>query len=580
MNKFDHYVSLSRWRAEQHPDKCAYVYLDHLGAETEWITYADIDRKARSLAVELMAHKAQNERVLILLPSDTSYIIAFFGCLYAGATAVTLTVPNTREQFNRILKSAEESGAKFVLTTSGTYDFIHKFFQGQMGKTLELPDSWFKIDTLLADKSTDWNMPPIEEETIAYLQFSSGSTAAPKGVVITHKNLMQQGEYLKQWCGVEDEDVVVSWLPPFHDMGLIFGLLQSFYSGTTCYYMNPLTFIRKPIRWLEALSRYRGTATAAPNFAYDLCCETFKAEEAAGLDLSNWTAAINGSEPVRHKTMERFSRLFAPYGFKSNAFSPSYGMAEAILGVTSGERLRGPVCRKVDLEKFEQNEVCFVNEGAEKSLDVVSCGKPKMDMIVKIVDPSTLIPKSVNQVGEIMIKGRTIAKGYWNNELATKETFNVMLSTGEGPFLRTGDLGFLDENHELYITGRCKDLIIIRGKNHAPPAIEESVSESAKEIRNNYVAAFSTEIDGEERLIIVAEIIPEFRKDLNSDLIANTIFGRIAKDHGVSVYEIVFIEGGKFPKTSSGKVERQTCKNLYLSNQFAVISKHRNKLYS
>jgi acyl-CoA synthetase (AMP-forming)/AMP-acid ligase II len=360
----------------------------------------------------------------------------------------------------------------------------------------------------------------------------------------------------------EADSVIVSWLPHFHDMGLVYGVLGPIFAGVACYLMPPVTFMQKPLRWLQAISTFKGTHSAAPNFAYDLCVRKIKPEDLPALDLSRWAVAVNGAEPIRIETLTRFTAAFGAAGLRDTAFCPGYGLAEATLKVTATPRGRGPVCLTVDGAALDRGQVAVVEPGQPGARTLVSCGMTAIDTDVVIVDPAARRRCDAGAVGEVWVAGSIVAAGYWNRPADTADTFGARLADEDGgPFLRTGDLGFL-HGGELYIAGRLKDLIIIRGQNHYPQDIEQTVESLGPSLRSHGCAAFSLDADGEERLIVAQEIEREARGADLTDL-AGRIRQAVAEAHEVHVYDVVILRAGALPRTSSGKIRRQACRRAY-----------------
>jgi len=570
MEHFKDYIALSRYRAEKSGLSTCYTMLDSFGRETRTINYLELDRKARALAAELQAQLAAGERVILLLNNGLDYLQAFFGCLYSGMIAVTLHPPTSAEQLLRLKHIIKDSGASCILTTSGIQRQLHEKVES-MHALIKL--NWMNVDDVSDSLADSWREPRVDRDTVAFLQYTSGSTGSPKGVVVSHGNLLFQGEYMKAGFGLTEQDVYVSWLPLFHDMGLILGALQPFYMGIPSYLMDSISFLKRPHIWLQTISKYGATITAAPNFAYDLCVENFKPEHYEGVDLSAWKVAVNAAEPVRNNTILKFSELFSKYGFHHDSFNPSYGLAETTLAVSSGERFRGPIVRKVDGGCFEKGDIVF-SENAERTVEVVSSGKLWGGIDLKIVNPETKISLNTNKIGEIWVRGDTVAKGYWKKPHVTEETFKATVANKDAPnkhFVRTGDLGFIDADGYLYITSRVKDLIIIRGKNHAPNDIELSVLDCSEAIHRRHLAAFSVLEDKYEKLVVVAQLDARKSAGIDCKLLAKRINRQVMKDHAVKPHEILLIHKCSFPKTTSGKVRRQQCKQVYLADEFPVL---------
>jgi acyl-CoA synthetase (AMP-forming)/AMP-acid ligase II len=407
---------------------------------------------------------------------------------------------------------------------------------------------------------------------IAILQYTSGSTSLPKGVVISHANLMATLSYSAEvWVGTQENPVAVSWLPPFHDLGLIFGILQPIFSGFPLYLMSPLSFLQKPRRWLAAISRYKGTLSAAPNFAYDLCVSSISRDRGAGLDLSSWKMAGNAAEPIRARTIERFSKAFEAFGFRREAFSCGYGLAEATLAVCGSDWKRAPTVIDVDTQALESGHVVLASAAARTVRSFVGCGKPQSTAIseIAIVDPATKIRCQPDRAGELWVRGAGIAQGYWMKPDDTREIFEARLAdTNDGPFLRTGDLGFILDG-EVFITGRLKEVLIVRGRCLYPHDLEMTVQETHQALRIGCGAAFSVEVEEQERVVIVQEIDSR-RVSLNLTELHRCAQRALFERHGVTA-EVIFVKRGTVPKTSSGKIRRADCRASYLQQRLDFV---------
>ena len=563
-------VDLLRFRALYQPDKRAYTFLlDGETSETH-LTYQELDQKARAIGVWLQSMDAEGERVLLLYPSGLEYITAFFGCLYAGAIAVPAYPPHGKRKLPQLRTIVSDAQAKFALTTQS----IHATAERLFAPAPELKFlRWLVTEDLIDDMGDDWHKPLIKEDTVAFLQYTSGSTGAPKGVMLNHANLLYNQRMIKKAFRHTTDTIVVGWLPLYHDMGLIGNVFQPLYVGIPCILMSPNHFMQQPLRWLSAISRYKATTSGAPNFAYDLCVQKSSPEQRATLDLNHWRVAFNGAEPVRSETLDRFAKAFSSYGFHREAFYPCYGLAEATLLVAGGEQKDPPVIRSIEGTAFEQNRIIEVKPSDESARLLVSCGKTVLNQELLIVQPETTIPCLNGEVGEIWIKGQNIAQGYWRQPEETAHTFGAWLSdTGTGPYLRTGDLGFLQDN-ELFVTGRLKDLIIIRGRNHYPQDIELTVEESHQALRSGGCVAFSTEADSEEQLMIVAEVERHHLKNLDVEVVGAAIQQAIAEEHEVQVYVTILIKPGNLPLTSSGKKKRHVCRHQFREGNRAIVGK-------
>jgi acyl-CoA synthetase (AMP-forming)/AMP-acid ligase II len=534
---------------------------------------------------------ATGERVLLLYPSGLEYIAAFFGCLYAGAIAVTAYPPHLHRSLDRVEAIVADAQAAVALTTSAFLAKTAQWF-------VDAPDlatlCWLATDALATIEDT-WQEPHIDSNSLAFFQYTSGSTGTPKGVMLSHANLLHNVSMLQSTGQHTEHDVVVGWLPLYHDMGLIGTILHPMYVGCPSILMAPIAFLQRPYRWLQAISRYGATISCGPNFAYDLCVRKVSSEQRARLDLHSWNMAFNGAEPIRPDTLERFSQTFASCGFRHEAFYPCYGLAEATLIVAGGQQAAPPVVHSVQKSALEQQQAAFPASDLAVAQALVGCGQAlSAQQQIVIVDPDSQTLCPPDHIGEIWVAGPSVARGYWNRPAETAETFQAYLRTGEGPFLRTGDLGFLHAG-ELFITGRRKDVMIIRGSNHYPQDIELTVEQSHPALRPNCGAAFSVDIDGEERLVIVQEVerryqpsqphVPERRcveveprlqlalsHKLDLNQVSSKIRHTVAEHHGVQPYAVLLLRVGSIPKTSSGKIQRQACRAAYLEQRLVVVS--------
>jgi amino acid adenylation domain-containing protein len=573
-------VDLLRSRSGQHAERTAYVFLQDGEEESERRTYGELDARARALAVRLWERGVMpGDRVLLLFPPGLDFIDAFFGCLYAGVVAVPCYPPRPGRDQPRLKAILEDAGARFALGTAAITSKL---------ESLAADDPRIaRLERIVAEAvpsalAERWARPAIAEETLAFLQYTSGSTATPKGVMVTHGNLLFMEDLIAEVFEQGEESVVVGWLPVYHDMGLIGNVLQPLWLGASCVLMSPVAFLRRPRRWLEAIAKYRATTSGGPNFAYELCVERIGEDERRGLDLSSWRVAFNGAEPVRASTLERFADAFAGAGFRRQAFRPCYGLAEATL-LVSGSRSSGePMVLEIRAEALERGRAEAAEEEG-RSVRLVGSGRVPADQPVAIVDPETRQRHGDGQVGEIWVRGPGVAAGYWNRPEETAETFGAMLDgtgDGTGPWLRTGDLGFLSDG-ALFITGRLKDLIILRGRNHYPQDLELTAERAAPGLPVGSGAAFAVEVEGEERLVVVQELAPRARPDAAAlEETAAAIRRSIAEEHEVQVYEVLLVKAGTIPKTTSGKIQRRLCRSMVLDGTLEAVGRSRPSLPS
>lgn len=581
-------IGILNWRAQQQPDQPAYTFLLDGESEEATLTYAQLNRHARAIAARLQAMGVTNgRRALLLYQPSLDYVAAFMGCLYAGAVAVPSYPPDPfrmERTFPRFHAIVTDSAASAVLTTAMILDLAGELFD-------EHPDLQplrrLATDEIPDDEADAWQPPTVNGSTLAFLQYTSGSTAQPKGVMLTHDNLLANLAMIREGFGITPDDVGMIWLPPYHDMGLIGGVLQPLYAGVNVILMSPLDFLQRPLRWLRAISRYRATVSGGPNFAYDLAARKVTDAQKATLDLSTWKVAFNGAEPVRRETMERFSQVFAPCGFRPEAFYPCYGLAEGTLIVSGGRRGQGARYARVKASALGAGQAVPAAEDDPDGQPAVSCGAALGEERILIVDPETRQPLPDGQVGEVWVTGPNVAVGYWNRPQETAETFHAvpepaadanfsekLASVAEARFLRTGDLGFILDG-ELFIAGRIKDLIIIDGQNHYPQDIELTVEKSHPALRPGCAAAFPITVDGQECLAVAVEVAKNLRPAqdgqatsddaLDPEALRAAIRRAVTAGHDLRVHAIALLKAGSIPKTSSGKIQRHACRHGFLS---------------
>jgi len=551
--------------AAEQPDGEAFTFLADGEREAASLTRGELDRKARAIG-GLLQRMDHRERALLLYPPGLDFIAAFFGCLYSGTIAVPAYPPSSVKTQPRLRSIVRDARPRVVLTTGVLAQRVERL-------TSQIPElrdaAWQRTDELPVGMEEDWTAPLLGPDTLAFLQYTSGSTATPRGVMVSHGNLLHNQEMIRTAFGQSAESVIVGWLPLYHDMGLIGNVLQPLFVGGRCILMSPVAFLQRPVRWLAAISRYRATTSGGPNFAYDLCARKIAAADREVLDLSTWSLAFNGAEPVRAETLERFAATFAPQGFDRRAFYPCYGLAEATLFVTGGESGRPPLLRTVSATALERDRGVDEEAGAS-GRTLVGCGHPWSGQDLLVVDPETAVPCAAGQVGEIWVAGPSVAQGYWDLPEETERVFGAFTRDGRGPCLRTGDLGFVHDG-ELFVTGRLKDLIILRGRNLYPQDLEATAERSHPALRPGCGAAFAVDRNGEERLVIFQEVEREARAE--AGVISSAIRQAIAEEHEIQAYEIVVLPPGAVPKTSSGKVQRHASRQLYLAGELPALGR-------
>jgi acyl-CoA synthetase (AMP-forming)/AMP-acid ligase II/acyl carrier protein len=551
-------VALLHAQAHDRGAATVYRYLEDGESETRSITFAELELEARAVAARLQETAAPGDRALILAEDAIDFISAFTGCQLARVIAVPVSPPFPSQRGRRVetLRAiARNCGARIVLTS------WPREFQARVESVApELADlRWIAVDDVPGDAVAEFRPRPVRSDDVAFLQYTSGSTSTPKGVVVTHHMLVHNEAYIQRATRIGDDDVQVSWLPLFHDMGLIGAVLQPLYSGMQTVFMPPSAFARRPLNWLQAISRYRATVTAAPDSAYRLCVEKITPQERAGLDLRSWRLALNGAEPLAASTLDAFATTFGPCGFDRRSLYPTFGLAECTLMATGSEPQAGARTLTVHADALHEGRVVT---GGDKVL--IGCGKAIMHRRVEIVDPSTSLTAEPGAVGEIWLAGPDVAGSYWDLPEESERVFKATLAdTGDGPFLRTGDLGFIRDG-ELYVTGRLKDVIIVAGRNHYPQDIEATVLSVHGSLVDGACTAFSVQRDGRELVVVVAEMqTGRLRRGVDVEALARRITSAVASEHGIAVAEVVLANRKSVPRTSSGKLQRTACRAAY-----------------
>ncbi|WP_238861420.1 fatty acyl-AMP ligase [Clostridium sp. YIM B02569] len=534
----------------------------------EEITYKDLMKQVIKFASYLQAYECKNQRGLIFLSPSINYIVSFLGLIFAHAIAVPAYTIKNDADYDAIKSILESSKSEFIITNNECMGKLQEYLGDKIEEICLI-----NIDEILAsDEEYEWNKEIYSFSDIAYLQYTSGSTRNPKGVRVTYKNIISNEDIMVREFKVDSNDVLVNWLPFNYDMGLIGNILLSLYSGATCVFMKPELFMQYPINWIKAISKYKGSIVFAPNFAYELCINNIKDEDLAGVNLSCLKYAVNGAEPTRSNTLVNFQNKYEKYGLKRNVINACYGLAEATLAVTITEFQTEYKSKTLNPKLLEKGIV----KVEEVGINVLSSGKVLEGIELKIVNPENYTVLEEGMIGEIWVAGDSIADGYFNLESETKNTFNGEIKDRNKQYLRTGDLGFVMDNY-LYVIGRVKDMIVIRGSNFYPQDIECTVENSDKELMGASIVAFSTEIGNEERLVILAEINNE-NNEIESvnywNKIIYKIFENVVKNHKIKPHTITLTNKNIIPKTTSGKIQRQLCKKNFINNTFkSYISK-------
>jgi acyl-CoA synthetase (AMP-forming)/AMP-acid ligase II len=556
-------TELVQHRATTYGDRLAFAFLKNGEVEAVKLSYAEIDFQSRLVAAALQEISTPGDRVLLMYPPGLDFVTGFLGCLYAGAIAVpafSLNPARMDRLMLRLLSIAKSADTRIVLTTSdqaGKLDSNMSDIELFRSATVLLTDM---IDPATADA---WKPVATAKDTIALLQYTSGSTSEPRGVMVSHGNILHNLGFIQEREANNTDSISVTWLPSFHDMGLLEGILSPIYGVYPQHLMSPLAFIQRPLRWLKAISKYRATISGGPNFAYEYCVQSINDQQVAELDLGSWKVAYNGSEPVHAATMQEFAQKFGRCGFSYDAFCPVYGLAESTALTAATRCGTGPS-----------------QEAIKKSQTLaVACGNRDPDSRILIVDPDSCVECENGKEGEIWLAGPSVASGYWNDAESSERVFNALLADScEGPFLRTGDLGCLIDD-KLYITGRIKDLIILRGRKLFPQDIEYSSCQAHNLIRNHGVAAFSINADKTEQLVLLVELdTRQLKREADGagaekipcttdyKSIALDIVEAVSRDHEARVSTILLVATGQLERTSSGKIRRFLCRQHFLAN--------------
>jgi len=563
-------------RAQEDPDRLSHLILGAKEEENHGYTYSQLDRAVKEMAAYLQRVAEPGERALIVHPTGLEFITAMYACLFAGVIPIPTNPPGMNRSAQRLDAIARDARAALVLTTP-------EYQKAFMDSADQFPDlaalKWVTRDALRQASGFSWQPRTVRPEDTAFIQYTSGSTNVPKGVVISYRNFSHNMHALHATRGREysrDDSVGLIWTPLFHDMGLLIGVFLALVDRTPSLLMSPIQFMTNPLLWLRAIQKYKATGSGGPNFAYDLCVNKIPLEKCEGLDLSTWKIAYNSAEPVRAETQSRFAKKFSAFGFDPRAFAPSYGMAETTLVISFYTGEEKTLVQRINRNDFEQGKIVLTESNDPKEyVEAVSSGKPLVDYDVAIVNPHTRRRCEANEVGEIWVNGDSVGEGYWNRPEETERTFGARIEGEEGgPYLRTGDLGFLHMGH-LYVAGRLKDLVIVRGRNYYPQDVELTVERTHPLLRQGGGAAFAVSAGNTEGLVAVHEVQRREADGVNWDEVIKQIRANIAREHGVRASAVVLIRKSSLPKTSSGKIMRSETRRKFLENELEIVAEWR-----
>lgn len=563
----EHFVGVLRHWAETRPNEVAFYFTDAETNESS-LTYAEVWKEVRGLAGYMQGRCGirPGDRVLLIYPPSLEFVVGFFACHAAGVIAVPAFPPRRNRKASRIRSIVIDADVRWALSTQSVVeqlsgDSLHEDLVGVQMLGTDHPS---------ARDIHRYRMPKLSRDSLAVLQYTSGSTGSPKGVMLTHGNLVANAELVLHAFELPPDTVGMTWLPTYHDMGLVGGVLLPMFTGCPNVMMSPMTFLQRPSRWLHAISKYKVHVSGGPNFAYQLCVDKIEDADLEGVDLSTFKVAFNGAEPIRSSTIEAFTERFGPYGFQKSSFLPCYGMAETTLIVTGGPQAGRPVLQNFDGVALDRRKVLPTAPLAANSRQLVGCGQVLPNETVMIVDAESRAKLPQSSIGEIWVQSQSVGQGYWQQREETERTFNAYTADGDGPYLRTGDLGFLFED-QLYVSGRIKDMIIVRGVNRYPQDIESTVEQASDVVQAGGVAAFAMNFDGREQLVIVAETIRQ--RDLDWDSELQAIRRAVTEEHDLPPDAVYLIRNSSVPKTSSGKIQRHACLHAVRDNELKTIAK-------
>lgn len=563
-------VEILEARARDFGGRIAYTYVKSATDPGRSITYQELYQASVGLAHFLLTKVKPGARALLLYPAGIDFVIAFYACVVAGIIAVPLYPPKGAHKFQRLKAIFSDASPEILLTASDFVAAVQLCIDRMMMlKRLQC----IATDAFLDDTLSEPAVPPRQSNKIVLLQYTSGSTGSPKGVIVTHQNILHNSALIQRCVQLSGNSCSVCWLPHFHDMGLIDGIIQPLFSGFHGVLLAPEAFVKRPLVWLQLITRFGATHSGGPTSAYSLCLQRISETDMSGLDLSKWRSAYCGAEPIRLETLEAFSTQFGPCGFRAESFYPCYGMAEATLMISGGRLDSLPTVIRVDSRELAQNKAVMLDNASDLATLLVGCGRPRLGTTVRIVNPNTLLPCEDATVGEIWVSGPGVASGYWQQPELSRQVFNAVDPRDpEARFLRTGDLGFIKDG-DVFVTGRCKDLLIVNGLNHYPQDIEFTVQACSDAMEKNRGAVFSLECNDSKHVVVVQEIRRSKLATIEPEKLLRLVREAISLHHGLSVSAIILVKPTGVPITSSGKVQRSQCRVHYMEQTLPIIAR-------